>query len=315
MKIHKIPLDSYTSLEDEKALDVLRRQNSIPEDDHVAGGTQLDLSKYAPWLKLHMEQQTVILNQLTAEKKKLLEENKKLKQKLQKAEDTVSQLKDRCGMKKWFRRRSRKQEKTEKTSPRIAKPEKEREVKTSSPHVHWDTSSKPIQYGESLSVCSNATTVVVDNVDYSRLNLAPAPDINPKRATTTITLHRKSQDDIDKINAALTIAKSRNISSSNKPQNPRIVKSNEKIVVENTKLLESSFDEMLGSPVTPPRVGIYHNGPFNPFDDITTPSTDSENSDSSPLSTSGNSLTKIPVVRKAYLHIKGFPPSMPKLVY
>merc|ERR1712125_128160 len=190
---------------------------------------------------------------------------------LKKSEDTVSKLKERCGIKKKSLGRSRKQEKTEKTSPRRAQSEKKREVKTSSSHVHRDTSSKPTKYGESLSVCSNATTVVIDNVDYSRLNLAPAPDINPKRATTTITLHRKSQNDIDKINAALSIAKLRKNSTSIKPKNPRIVKSKEKIVVENKKMLESNSVKMVGSPVTPPRVGIHRNSAFKPFGDIITP--------------------------------------------
>ena len=316
MKIHKIPFESYTSLDDEKALDVLQRQNSISKNDHVAGGKQLDLSDDAPWLKLHMEQQTVILKQWTAERKKLLQENRKLKLKLEKSEEMVSKLKDRCGMKKKSRVRSRKQEKTEKTektSTRKAKCEKKREAKTSSPHVHWDTSSKPSQYGESLSVCSNATTVVIDNVDYSRLNLAPAPHINPKKTTTTITLHRKSQDDIDKINAALSIAKSRKDSTSIKPQNPRIVKSNAKKVVEKKKLQGNNSVETVGSPVTPPRVGIHRNSAFKPFGDITTPPTDSENSDSSPLSTSRNSLTKIPVIRKSSLQEDGFPLRMPIL--
>lgn len=313
MKIHKLPFDSYTSLDDEKALDVIQRQLSISKDDHDAGGKQLDLSDGAPWLKLHMEQQTVILNQWTAERKKLLEENKKLKQKLKKSEETVSKLKDRCEMKKKSRGRSKKQEKSEKTSFRKAKSEKKSKVKTSSTHVHWDTSFKPTQYGDSPSVCSNATTVVIDNVDYSRLNLAPAHDLNPKKATTTITLHRKSKEDIDKINATLTIAKSRKNSTSIKPQNPRIVKSNAKIVVENQKLLESNCVDMVGSPVTPPRVGIHRNSAFKRFDNIATPPTDSEYSDSSPLSTNGNSLTTVPMIRKSSLHEDSFPFSMPKL--
>ena len=302
MKIHKIPFESYTSLDDEKALCALQRQNSISKDD-VAEGKQLDLSCDAPWLKLHMEQQTVILDQWTAERKKLLEENRKLKLKLQKSEEMVSKLKERCGLKKKSRVLSKKQEENGKTSSRKAKSEKKKEATPNPPEKRRDTPSKPSQYEESPSVCSNATTVVMNNVDYTRLNLAPVPDIMPKKKVTTITLHRKSQSDIDKINAALTIAKSRKINVSNKPQNPR----------ENKNLNESNSVEKVMSPVTPPRVGIHRNSAFKPFGDVSTPPTDSENSDTSPISTSGKSPTQISVIRKSSLRKDGSTLSMPIL--
>ena len=302
MKIHKIPFESYTSLDDEKALCALQRQNSISKDD-VAEGKQLDLSCDAPWLKLHMEQQTVILDQWTAERKKLLEENRKLKLKLQKSEEMVSKLKERCGLKKKSRVLSKKQEENGKTSSRKAKSEKKKEATPNPPEKRRDTPSKPSQYEESPSVCSNATTVVMNNVDYTRLNLAPVPDIMPKKKVTTITLHRKSQGDIDKINAALTIAKSRKINVSNKPQNPR----------ENKNLNESNSVEKVMSPVTPPRVGIHRNSAFKPFGDVSTPPTDSENSETSPISTSGKSPTQISVIRKSSLRKDGSTLSMPIL--
>ena len=303
MKIHKIPFESYTSLDDGKALCALQRQNSISKDNDVAEGKQLDLSCDAPWLKLHMEQQTVILDQWTAERKKLLEENRKLKLKLQKSEEMVSKLKERCGLKKKSRVLSKKQEENGKTSSRKAKSEKKKEATPNPPEKRRDTPSKPSQYEESPSVCSNATTVVMNNVDYTRLNLAPVPDIMPKKKVTTITLHRKSQGDIDKINAALTIEKSRKINVSNKPQNPR----------ENKNLHESNSVEKVMSPVTPPRVGIHRNSAFKPFGDVSTPPTDSENSETSPISTSGKSPTQISVIRKSSLRKDGSTLSMPIL--